>query len=605
MGLTGELEHLHIVDIIQLLHTTRKSGTFSVKSSRGESRIIFSNGYIVGASHLNNKIRIGSVLVKMGLIALKDLEDALEVQRKAGKNRKPLLATLIEMGGLKPENASRALKKLIEIAIVELLSWNSGTFTFDTEDIPVTQECSYPIGRMEQGMSLDAQMVLMDALRVFDERERDRQSGKEVLSYEEVFADVIAAKAESGEYEGKERVLTAEDLGLEDLDHMERKMPEFVPVHEVFNPAEIHRQKIRQCLEGFSAEEQETFVSFLDGGTVRTGSYEGSTKQKVVARAVVLFSGDELIKHAVMTICKNEGVLVFATDGEEELDRIIAQCLQMKLSPVLVFDAPDGEDGMLFGEKVINMRRQVRERYPVVPIIQLAPRTDYAFMLRALHDGIRVVFPKPLRGVAKTSFINDTIAFLEAFDSYIEAMFSEEREPVAVDSRLGRLKERVLAFREIKEPSEVFSSLLNSVAEVFERAVTFIVRPTELAGDRSMGISGEKREGPASAAGLKIPLTVPSVFRDVIEKGQPFCGECDDGVLREHLFKKIGSPRSPYIVLFPVRSSGKTIALVYGDFGRSASFPVETEGLEIVAHAAGLILENVLYRRRFARASQR
>jgi len=63
MAFTGDLEHLHIVDIIQLLHTTRKSGTFSVTGRRGESRIIFSNGYIVGASHLNNKVRIGTVLV--------------------------------------------------------------------------------------------------------------------------------------------------------------------------------------------------------------------------------------------------------------------------------------------------------------------------------------------------------------------------------------------------------------------------------------------------------------------------------------------------------------------------------------------------------------
>ncbi|MDP3111181.1 MAG: DUF4388 domain-containing protein, partial [Thermodesulfovibrionales bacterium] len=67
MAFTGELEQLHIVDIIQLLNTTRKSGTLSVKGSRGESRIIFSNGYIVGANYLN-KVRIGTVLVKMNAI---------------------------------------------------------------------------------------------------------------------------------------------------------------------------------------------------------------------------------------------------------------------------------------------------------------------------------------------------------------------------------------------------------------------------------------------------------------------------------------------------------------------------------------------------------
>src|SRR5450759_898131 len=114
MAFTGDLEQLHIVDIIQLLHTTRKSGTFSIKGNKGESRIIFGNGYIVSATHLN-KIRIGAVLVQMKVITQKDLEQALAVQKKAGKNRKPLVATLIELGKLGNDEAFKGLRKLIEM----------------------------------------------------------------------------------------------------------------------------------------------------------------------------------------------------------------------------------------------------------------------------------------------------------------------------------------------------------------------------------------------------------------------------------------------------------------------------------------------------------
>ena len=202
MALTGNLELLHIVDIIQLLNTTRKSGTFSVKGSKGESRFIFSNGHIVGASHLNNRVRIGTVLVKMNAITLEDLAQALEVQKKAGKNRKPLIATLIELGRLGRDEAARGLRKLIEMTLVELIGWTEGTFTLDTDAITVSPECSYPISNMEQDISLDAQMVLMDALRIFDELERDRQAGKTVISDEELFADVIASEG-SGERLGE------------------------------------------------------------------------------------------------------------------------------------------------------------------------------------------------------------------------------------------------------------------------------------------------------------------------------------------------------------------------------------------------------------------
>lgn len=600
MAFTGDLEHLHIVDIIQLLHTTRKSGTFSVKGSRGESRIIFSNGHIVGASHLNSRVRIGTVLVRMNAIPLEDLVKALEVQKSAGRDRKPLIATLIELGKLRHEEASKGLGKLIEMTIVELIGWTKGTFTLDTEDIAVTPECSYPIGKMEQTMSLDAQMVLMDALRTFDERERDRQSGKNVPSYEELFADVISS---DGAVE-KSSVLTAEDLGLADLDHLERKIPQFFPVNEIFDPVEIHRQKIKETLAGFSAKEQEAFVSFLEKSTAGRSPHDGSARRGDRAQALILFSEDEFIKHSVMTICKNEGVLVFATDGEEELDRIIAQCLSIKTLPILVFDNPEMSEGILSEEKIVSLRREVKERYPQVSTIQMASPLDYTSTLQSYHDGIRAVFPKPSKE-AKATFIEDAIKFLETFKSYIKGFFNEQKDLGATDNQLSKIKDRILALRDIHEPPDVSFALLQSVAEIFERSITFIVRPTELIGERALGVHAERDRGPASAARLKIPLTRPSVFRDVIEKGQFFYGESDDEVLKEHLFAGIGAPLRPTIILLPMKSRGKIMTLTYGDFGGKEVSPVQSDVLVILANQAGLVVENALYRKLLNKASHK
>ena len=149
MAFTGDLEHLPIVDIIQLVHTTRKSGIFIVKGSKGESTIVFRSGYIVGANHINNSVRIGTVLVKTGAITIDDLKQAMGVMKNAGKNRIPLLATLVQTGKLKREDALRGLKKLVELTIVELMSWTKGTFTFDTDPIVVSSEG-------EQDLEVDA-----------------------------------------------------------------------------------------------------------------------------------------------------------------------------------------------------------------------------------------------------------------------------------------------------------------------------------------------------------------------------------------------------------------------------------------------------------------
>ena len=603
MAFTGDLEHLHIVDIIQLLHTTRKSGTFSVKGSKGESRIIFSKGYIVGASHLDGRIRIGTVLVKMNAISREDLEKAVAVQKSAGKNRKPLITTLIELGKLGHEEASRGLKKLIEITVVELIGWTKGTFTLDMEAIAVSPECSYLPDRMEQEVSLDGQMILMDALRIFDERERDRQSGKNVPSYEELFADVISSES-AAEPAEKSPILTADDLGLADLDHLERKIPQFRPVDELFNPVEMHRQKIRETLLDFSVEEQEAIVAFLEKTAAGSGTHDTQSMLENRAQALILFSEDEFIRHSVMTICKNEGILSFATEGEEELDNIVGQCIAIKALPLLVFDTPETSDGILSKENIATLRRQIRQKYPLVSTIQLTSSSDYADMLQAYHDGVRAVFTKPSAKIRRATFIEDAILFLQTFTSYIKSFFHEQNDSGTRDNQLGRLKDRILALRNIQSPPDVSFALLQSVAEFFERAITFIVRPTELVGEKALGVYAGKDMGPSPAARIKIPLNGVSIFRDVIETGELFYGESDDTLLMEQLHAEIGAPLRPTILLIPMTSRKKIITLTYGDFGMKEVSPVENDELAILANLAGLIVENSLYRKLLNKTTQ-
>ncbi len=81
MSFTGDLEHLPIVDVMQLLHQTRKSGILRVKGRKGESQLVFKDGYMVSANHLNNSIRIGKILVDLKIITPDILDQALQGRR--------------------------------------------------------------------------------------------------------------------------------------------------------------------------------------------------------------------------------------------------------------------------------------------------------------------------------------------------------------------------------------------------------------------------------------------------------------------------------------------------------------------------------------------
>ena len=601
MAFTGDLEHLPIVDIIQLVHTTRKSGIFSVKADKGESKIVFSSGYIVSANHINDRVRIGTVLVKMGAITIDDLKQALGVAKDAAQDRRPLMATLMQMGKLKQEDALRGLKKLVEMTIVELMSWTKGTFTFDTDPIAVSSEGGASSGDMEQDVVVDAQMVLMDALRIFDERERDRAKGKEVPSFEALYADVLPGEGAAGT-KGEPSTITADDLGLADIDRLEKKIPRPVSEMEIFDPIEIHRQNIREILVGFSSAEQETFVSFLRKSVARKPAPDAAAQQ--AGKAVVIFSGDELIRHSLMTICKEDGVPVFSTDNEIDLERIVSQCLSAMRMPVVVFDSPVRSKDAFTEKKILSMRTAVMKKHPAVPVIQFASVDDADFFLQSYSDGVRAVFPKPLKEVRRETYIHDTMQFLDTFKSFIKG-FQERVD--TTDRYVKELKKDIKALREITTPSDAAMVVLAAVAEMFERAVTFFVRPLplELTGERAIGVSSEKSMGPTPADRLKIPLSKPSVFRDVLEKKLAYYyGESGDEALKE-LFQEIGKPLSPAVVLLPLISDRKVVAIVYGDFGKKEASPVQLDILEILAQQVGISLEYALFRRQTTKAAQK
>lgn len=591
MAFTGDLEFLNIVDIIQLIHATRQSGIFSVRGSSGESKIVFKTGNIVGANHIDNSVRIGTVLVKTGAITLDHLRKAMVVQKSAERNRMPLLATLVQMGMLKREAAVRGLKKLVELTIVELMSWTKGTFTFDTDAIVVSFEGGEDLG-------VDSQMALMDAMRISDERDRDRREGKEVPSFVSLYPDVLPGDS-AGEAVYDSSGVTADDLGLGDLDRLEKKLRRPVVEMETFDPVTIHRRKIKELLPGFSSDEQEAFFSFLRKPLDRKESPDDSMKQ--IGKAIIMFSGDPLIRHSVMSLCNEEGALVFATDDDKDVDRMVSQCLLSARMPVIVFDEPVKSGGRFSRETVAGLRNQVMNKYTAVPVVQFAAPQDSDFILQSYHDGVRAVLPKPSKEDRRPTYIQDMIQFLDAFASYVKSVQSGHDD---ADISTRKLKDAVTQLRGLTHASEALLVVLTAVAEMFERAVIFFVRPAELIGDRAIGIGTEISTGPAPAGWLKVPLAQPSVFRDVVEKGRVYHSESGDETLRA-FFADIGTPLSPAIVLLPLVCDRKVVAVIYGDFGPKESSPVRLDMLEILAQQAGVVLEYLMFRRHVTKAAQK
>src|SRR6185369_7486039 len=468
----------------------------------------------------------------------------LQAQLRAGKDRKPLIVTLIERGVVEEEDAYKGLEQLIELTLVEILTWKKGTFTMDVLPSSVSDEYRYYPERISREINVDTQVVLLDSLRIFDEKMRDGE-----------LAEKDFPEAE---------VLTESD------------------------PATKHRQKLEEIAPSLPVQEREELAAFLGGFPAAPETAVES------ARSVILFSPDQLISHAVTALCTPAGISVSVASEEQDLDPILVKALAGNDVPILVIDAPRQAGDRFSSKEISSLRQRKSVHYPEICIIQLAAPGDAAFTLQSYSDGVRAVFPRPSRYERQKGYVTDTIQFLRAIRAFLMAT-AFERESFAA----CRLKAAIARLPDLRDATtSVARNLLECVAGICERSLILIVRDSELVADKGIGISGEKMGGVEPAPGLRIPLARPSLLCDVIEWGFVYYGQTEDETGWKHLFAVLGPPSRSTVLLLPIRSHGKTVALVYGDFGGREPVPLDGGLLEILASHAELVLESAVYRKK-------
>ena len=601
MPLTGELEHLPIVDVIQLIHSTRKSGTLNVYSRKGEGQLVFNNGYIVSATHSSEKLKIGKILLESHIIDQADLDKALGIQELSSTDRKPLIATLLEHCGLSKDAAFKALETLIEMTVVEMICWTRGIFTLDIDEINVSDDYRY-LPKQLQTVTLDTQMVLMDALRIFDEKVH---SGEIELSDEPLVENPLEHFDENREPEQLEAstnddIEVSEDLlGLADLDKIERKKPYIFKGLEAFDPADIHRQVINKTLADIPEEGKDKIISFLTSISTNYQLEEGTPASATKSQALIIYTCDEFLQHAIMTVCKKEGILVFVTADRNELDNLIDRALFKYLEPILVFGSPVADYEGFSKGAIVDVRSQKMAQYPHISFIQLASPLDFSFSLQSLNDGTRAVFPMPYFSEREETFAEDMINFLNTFQVYIRGCFNEERR-----QQFAKLRNSLSGLRLLRKAPDISLMVLQFVSELFARTLTLIVDKTDLIAERSVGILSNKEDGPAAPMKFRVPIRKDSIFSEIIKSGNSFLGKADDGTFDDLIYPEIGAPADATILLLPLRSNDRVITITYADFGSRAASQISLDFLEFFVGQAGISMENALFRKQLDSSNQ-
>lgn len=159
MALKGTLKDFGIADILQLIGQQQKTGTLHLKSRDQEVQVSFSDGSIVKAESATRKKKdlIGNMLVRAELITERQLEEALETQRRTLKR---LGDVLVSSRIITKDHFNQMVQLQTTETLYKLFGWKSGTYEFEQGEVEVDPEAK---------VFLRAESVLMEGFRMVDE----------------------------------------------------------------------------------------------------------------------------------------------------------------------------------------------------------------------------------------------------------------------------------------------------------------------------------------------------------------------------------------------------------------------------------------------------
>lgn len=171
MAISGSLKDVSVADVMQFIHLGRRTGTLLLNRGQERAMIGFHGGRLVSAQAPRTP-KLGDLLVTSGMIDRGILDGAIRAQNEE-RERRSLGQILLSAGSLDAEGLRQVIAQQIEQAVSEVMVWDTGTFEFAIDDLrPIDDIALYPSDVLPDA-DINTQMVLLEAARIFDERNRD------------------------------------------------------------------------------------------------------------------------------------------------------------------------------------------------------------------------------------------------------------------------------------------------------------------------------------------------------------------------------------------------------------------------------------------------
>lgn len=583
MSLNGNLEDLPLLDILQIVSFSKKTGYLSIRTTAGEGAIAFQDGFVAAA---------------------------FSAEMPPFDKRYRLLP---------PEKRLPLLRQSIERGLQHLIRLREGQFSFSLTEQTPTVIGTRDITEETLPRGINAQELLLDLARGMDEDRRDSTAALEA-SFAEPSEDTVPPEAMAGaalaapppepEDSPATRAFPAMPAAPPSLDS-----PEVAPPAE---PAAApaagddggttillvdDEYDVRRILaEGFAragynvveAEDPEAAVKragrlgkasipFLlvadlgmptSGGTSFQGGFEVVKRLwKMNLRPPVLIMA-ETLNSALQARARQMEIAHFVfKPGLSKLDpeqfeadlRAFAAKIVSDVLPRLAGAAPPARAGAASAGGPGAKREEAGGR-PAGEAASAGP-------VPAGPAAAGAAAAPPGGGLA--------------------APTTDE-----MSRDFAQLQRWLEGLRGATDATQISALVMGAARDCFERAVLFVVKNETMRGLGGFGVAPRDEKLGLLVREVSIPLGEPSVFARVALGRKSYLGPWPDDKWSRHMLGKIGRFQSSGVALLPLLTNRETVAVLFGDNADSGRPLGRLAALETFINQAGIALENAFLQRK-------
>jgi CheY-like chemotaxis protein len=554
LSLTGNLEDLPLLDILQIVSFSKKTGYLTIRTDQGEGAIVFASGFVVSSFTWESP------------------------------------PTDPRAAGLPPDKREGLAKNRIAIALEQLIRLREGQFSFNLTNAPPKVIGKRDISLETLSAGINPQQLLLDLARGIDEDRRDSSA---------VLEASFAAAPDDGLEGGPDPAVAAFLKDFPVAPAPEAENPEdlvtstgsTMPVQLVDLPSAASEDAVVASPE--PPAKPDTILLVDDEEDVRRTLAERFAEEGY--RVVEAQDPDSAAKTAGRLSKEGASFLVVTDLGMPSSGgssfqggfEVVKRLWKMHLEPPV----------LLMTESLSPVLQARARQMGIGSVVfkpglsKLDPR-QFQADLRAFASKIAAdVLPRlgsPGHGKGPAPAPKEV-----------------ETAPTDASRQLTLLLKRLEELREPGDATRISSVVMKVAREFFERGILFLVKNEEVRGLGAFGRGPGEENLNLLVRDVVIPLSEPSVFVEVVSGCRTFVGPLPSDRWTQNLMGKVGRFKSGEAALIPLLAHRETIALLFGDNPETGRALSSLEALEVFMHHAGVALENAFLQRKIQALQQR